>query len=225
MFNLGSNIGTLTDVLFQIISGTTASFFDDAEFVRSLLDVIEAAQLMMDLTNDDHTGSQLISSAKLGEWKKKLVQWEVTDCGAASAVHLAVNELVETVESKLSGEDGCSRKIYNRMNARRRDVLHTFDEAISWLETFVGYLADNRSGINTLKVIDVTIKCIKYLSWNGLKNGETSLLQVAIDISTKCSSIPKPVEISWSWFFGAILNLEFCEVSIEYVTFEFESIL
>jgi hypothetical protein len=215
--NADTNIVALTDALFEIISRTTISFFDDAESVRSLVDVIEAVQLMIYLTNDDlvqpNSNSQVISSAKLGEWKKKLVQWKVIDREAASVVHLAAKELVEAAESRSSSGDDCSRKIYERIAARRRDMLHTFDQALSWLETFVGYLADSRSGIDTLTVIEATIASSQFLSWNKLKNGKTSLTQVVTDISTACNLIPNPVEISWNSYFGAILHLNTSEVS------------
>jgi hypothetical protein len=202
------------DLLFEIISGAPVSFYDDTHSVRSLLDVIEATQMMMDLIADDFKNrqSEVISPAKLGEWKKKLVQWKVIDREAASAIHLAVKELFEDVESRSSSGDDCSRKIYEHIAARRRNMLHTFDQALSWLETFVGYLADSRSSIDTFKVIKATVETSQFLSWNELKSGKTSLVQVAIDISAACNLIPKPVENSWNWFFGAILNLNISEV-------------
>jgi Na+-transporting NADH:ubiquinone oxidoreductase subunit NqrB len=204
----------LTDILFEIISGATVPFFDDAESVRSLLVVTESAQLMMDLITDDakNTSSQLINSAKLGEWKKKLVQWKVLDSEAQSMVHFAVKELVKTAESKSSSEGDCSGEIYDRMAARRQHMLHTFNQALSWLEMFVGYLAGSRSGIDTLTVIKATIASSQCLSWNGLKNEKTSLLRAAIDIFVACTSIPNLSEISWSSLFGAVLNLNISEV-------------
>ncbi len=191
--------------------GAPISFYDDTHSVQSLLDVIEAVQWTMDLTNDlPQTHS--ISPAELGEWKKKLVQWKVIDREAAYAVHFAVKELVETTEWKLSSGDNYSRKIYEHIAARRRHMLHKFDQELSWLQTFVGYLADSRSGITTLKVIKATVETSQFLSWNELKNGKTSLVQVVIDISAACNLIPKPVVNSWNWFFGAILNLNISEV-------------
>lgn len=214
--NADTDIVALMDVLFEIISRTTTSFFDDAESVGSILDVIEAVQLMMDLTNYDlnqkNASRGVISLTKIREWKKKMVQWKVIDREVASMVKMAVKELVETAEWKFSSEDDCSRKIYDRLAARRRDMLHKFDQALSWLKTFVGYLADSRSGINTLEVINATISSSQFLSWNVLKNGKTSLPQVVTDISTAWNLIPKPDKISWSSFFGAILNLKWTEV-------------
>jgi hypothetical protein len=170
----------------------------------------------MDLTNYDlnqrNASSGVISLTKIREWKKKMVQWKVIDREAASVVYFAVKELVETAEWKFSSEDDCSRKIYDRLAARRREMLHKFDQALSWLQTFVGYLADSRSGINTLEVINATISSSQFLSWNELKSGKTSLPQVVTDISTACNFIPKPDKISWSSFFGAILNLKWTEV-------------
>jgi hypothetical protein len=211
---VGKDIVALTDVLFEIISGATVPFFDDAESVRSLLVVTESAQLMMDLITDDakNTSSQLISSAKLGEWKKKLVQLKVLDSEAQSMVHFAVKELVKTAESKSSSEDDCSREIYDRMAARRQNMLDTFDQALSWLETFVGYLADSRFGNDTFTVIRATIAYSQFLSWNALKNEKISLLRAAIGIFVACTSIPNLPEISWSSLFGAILNLNISEV-------------
>jgi hypothetical protein len=200
------------DLLLKIISGAPVSFYDDTHSVRLLLEVIEAAQMMMDLIADVFQNSQVISPAKLGEWKKKLVQWKVIDLEAASVVHLAVKELFKAVESRSSSGDDCSRKIYEHIAARRRDIMHTFDQALSWLETFVDCLADSRSGIDTFKVIKATVETSQFLSWNELKSGKTSLVQVAIDISAACNLIPKPVENSWNWFFGAILNLNISEV-------------
>ncbi len=194
------------DILFEILLGAPISFYDDTHSVRSLLDVIEAVQLMMDLTNDD------LSQSKIREWKKKIVQWKVIDREAASVVHLDVKKLFEAAESRSSSGDDWSREIRERIAARRRDMLHTFDQALSWLQTFVGYLADSRSGIDMFKVIKATDKSSQLLSLNGLKNGKISLLQVAIDISAECTSILKPVKVSWSSFFGAILNLECSEV-------------
>jgi hypothetical protein len=207
------------DFLFEIILETTVSFFDDAGSVRSLLDVIEATQMMMDLMNDDlalDTSNQVISSAKLGEWKKKLAQWKVNNCEAASMVYLAVKELVKAAEYQSSNEDNCSKKIYDRIIARRQQIFRTFNEALSWLETFVGYLADPRSGLDILKVVKMTIISSQFLSWKALKNEKSSLLKVAVDILTGCTSITKPVEISWCSFFGAILNLESNEVRTVY---------
>ncbi|XP_046437877.1 uncharacterized protein LOC124188985 [Daphnia pulex] len=218
---VGEDIVALTDVLFEIISVATVPFFDDAESVRSLLVVIEVAQLMMELITDDakNTSSQLISSAKLGEWKKKLVQWKVLDSEAQSMVHFAVKELVKTAESKSSSEDDCSREIYDRMAVRRRNMLHAFNQALSWLEMFVGYLANSRFGIDTLTVIKATIASSQFLSCNGLKNEKTSLLRAAIDIFVACTSIPNNLsEISWSSFFDAILNLNISEKPIGLIT-------
>ncbi len=199
------------DVLFEIISRTTVSFFNDAQSVKSLLDVIETAQMIMDLTIDDtrNTSSQMISPAKLNEWKKELVQWKFKDDeAAASIVHLTVKELIQSAEFNSSSEDDYSRKIYIRISARRREILASFNEALSWLETFVGYLADSRSGIDTLTVIKSTVKSSQHLSWNGLKNEKTSLLQAAIEILTGCTPMKKPENPSWNSFFGAILNLK-----------------
>jgi hypothetical protein len=205
------------ELVLEIISGAPISFYDDTHSVRSLLDVIDATQMMMDLIVDDfqNTNSQVIYPAKLVEWKKKLDQWKVIDREAASVVHLAVKTLFDAAESRSSRKDDFSREIYDRLAARRREMLHTFDQALSWLQTFVGYLADSRSGIYTLKVIKATEKSSQLLSLNGLKNGKTSLLQVAIDISTACiTSILKPVQVSWSSLFGAILNLKCSEVRL-----------
>jgi hypothetical protein len=205
----------LVDVLFEIISRTTVSFFDDAQSVKSLLNVIEIAQMIIDLTIDDtrNTSSQLITSDKLNEWKKKLVQWKVKDAGeaAASIVYPAVKELIKSTEFDSSSED--SREIYIRISARRREILASFNEALSWLETFVDYLTDSRSGIDTLTVIKSTVKFSQYLSWDGLKTEKTSLLQVAIDIlMTSTTLMKKPENPSWNSFFGAILNMKSNEV-------------
>jgi hypothetical protein len=212
--NADTDIVGLMDILFEIISRTTESFFDDTHSVRLLLEVIEAVQLMMDLTNDDlnqkNASSGMISLTKIREWKKKIVQWKVMKGEAASTVKMAVKELVETAEWKFSSGDDCSRKIYDRLAARRRHMLHEFNQALSWLQTFVGYLADSRSGM--FKVIKATIASSQFLSWNELKSGKTSLLQIAIDISVECNIIPKPDKISWNCFLGAILNLNISEV-------------
>jgi hypothetical protein len=175
---VGKDIVNLVDVLFEIISRTTVSFFNDAQSVKSLLDVIETAQMIKDLTIDDtrNTSSQMISPAKLNEWKKKLVQWKVKDGeAAASIVHLTVKELIQSAEFNSSSEDDYSRKIYIRISARRREILASFNEALSWLETLVDYLADSRSGIDTLTVIKSTVKSSQCLSWDGLKNEKISL--------------------------------------------------
>jgi hypothetical protein len=210
---VGKDIVDLVDVLFEIISRTTVSFFNDAQSVQSLHDVIETAQMIIDLTIDDtqNTSSQMISSAKLNEWKKKLVQLKVKDSEVAAIVHLAFKDLIQSAEFNSSSEE--SRKIYIRISARRREILASFNEALSWLETFVGYLADSRSGIDILAVIKSTVKSSQYLSWNGLKNEKTSLLQVAINILTTSTTLmKKPENISWNSFFGAILNLKSNEV-------------
>lgn len=206
------DIVELTDDLFKIISGAPIPFFDNTKSVRSLLDVIEAVQWMMDLTNDDlnqkkASNSGVISLTKIREWKKKMVQWKIIDREAASLVYFAVRKLVETAEWKLSSGDVYSKKIYGHIAARRRVMLHNFDQALSWLQTFVGYLIDSRSGIDTLKVIEATISSSKLLCWNNeLKSGKTSLVQVVTDISVECNLIPILVENSWNCFFGAILN-------------------
>jgi hypothetical protein len=200
------------DVLFEIISGATVSFFGDAQSVKSLLDVIETAQMIIDLTIDDtqNTSSQMISPAKLNEWKKELVQWKFKDDEAASIVHWAVKDLIQSAEYNSSSEE--SRKIYIRISARRQEILASFNEALSWLQTFVDYLADSRSGIDTLTVIKSTVKFSQYLSWDGLKKEKISLLQVAIDILMGCTPMEKPENTSWNSFFGAILNLKSNEV-------------
>lgn len=198
--------------MFEIISRTTVSFFNDAQSVRSLLDVIETAQMIIDLTIDDtqNTSSQMISSAKLNEWKKELVQWKFKDGEAASIVHSAVKELIQSAEYNSSSEE--SRKIYIRISARRKEILSSFNEALSWLQTFVDYLADSRSGIDKLTVIKSTVKFSQYLSWDGLKKEKISLLQLAIEILTGCTPMGKPENPSWNSFFGAILNLKSNEV-------------
>ncbi|XP_046647765.1 uncharacterized protein LOC124337788 [Daphnia pulicaria] len=221
--NANTNIVTLTDILFEIISRTTKSFFDDAESVRSLLDVIKAVQWIMDLTNDDlnqkkASNSGVVSSTKIREWKKEMVRWKVIDGEAESMVHFAVEELVETAEWKFSNGDDCSRKIYDRLAARRRHMLHTFDQELSWLQTFVGYLADSRSGIDMFKVIEATIASSQFLNWNKLKSGKTSRVQVVTNISTACNFIPKPDKISWNSYFGALLNLKISEKLIWLIT-------
>jgi hypothetical protein len=197
---------------FEIISRTAVSFFNDAQSVKSLHDVIETAQMIMDLTIDDtrNTSSQMISSGKLNEWKKELVQWKFKDGEAASIVHSAVKELIKSAEYNSSSEE--SRKIYIRISARRREILASFNEALSWLQTFVGYLADSRSGIDTLTVMKSTVKSSQYLSWNGLKKEKISLLQVAIDILMRCTPMKKTENPSWNSFFGAILNMKSNEV-------------
>jgi hypothetical protein len=166
----------------------------------------------MDLTIDDtrNTSSQMISSGKLNEWKKELVQWKFKDDEAASIVHWAVKDLIQSAEYNSSSEE--SRKIYIRISARRQEILASFNEALSWLQTFVDYLADSRSGIDTLTVMKSTVKSSQYLSWNGLKKEKISLLQVAIDILMGCTPMEKPENTSWNSFFGAILNLKSNEV-------------
>jgi hypothetical protein len=127
----GKDIVDLVDVMFEIISRTAVSFFNDAQSVKSLHDVIETAQMIMDLTIDDtrNTSSQMISSGKLNEWKKELVQWKFKDGEAASIVHSAVKELIKSAEYNSSSEE--SRKIYIRISARRREILASFNEAFS----------------------------------------------------------------------------------------------
>lgn len=219
----------MVDDVLEVICNTTEIFYCDTDSVKKLVALIEKLETIVDLMHHDIDSSdknwfskknQPLVTTRIGEWRKRLDQWQ---SGQSSSVRIAIHRLIDSlsIEAKKSSpvgdNDGCSKRIYDRIAAHRQNILEDYDQSVSWLMELVGYLTDSRSGMNVESVIKATIPSCQSLNWTKMGNDE-NLIRATMKIFTSCTSgtdsetvLP---DLSWHSVFGKMLDLQVKVVSI-----------